>query len=399
MLSGKNILLGVTGGIAAYKTASLTRLLVKEGAHVQVVLTREATRFVTPLTLSTLSKRPALLDFVDNDQGSVFWNNHVEWGQWADAVLIAPATANTLAKMAAGLCDNLLMAVYMSAKCPVCFAPAMDLDMFAHPSTSRNIATLKSFGHTYIPVAEGELASGLTGPGRMAEPEDILEALQALFGASTALKGKRVLISAGPTWEAIDSVRFLGNRSTGTMGYELARRAVAMGAEVKLVSGPVAQPWETRPGLDIEYVESALQMKKALEEEFGQCDYFISAAAVADYRPREFVDGKISKKEGSMQLTLERTEDILLTLGQRKRHQKVIGFALEDGEETASALSKMERKNLDAIVLNSLRESGAGFGTSTNKITWLDTRNTIKSFDLKSKRDVAEDIWNEILSL
>ncbi len=399
MLSGKNILLGVTGGIAAYKTAALVRLLVKEGAQVQVVLTRESTRFVTPLTLSTLSKRQALLEFVENDQGSISWNNHVEWGLWADAMLIAPATANTLAKMATGLCDNLLMAVYMSAKCPVCFAPAMDLDMFAHPSTARNIATLESYGHVYIPVAEGELASGLTGPGRMAEPEDILETLQYLFSESTVLKDKRVLVSAGPTWEAIDKVRFLGNRSTGTMGYELARRAAALGGQVKLVCGPVAHPWQTRPGLDIEYVESAFQMKEALEKEFSQCDFFISAAAVADYRPKEFIDGKISKQEGSLELALERTDDILLALGQRKEHQKVIGFALEEGIGMESALSKMKRKNLDGIVLNSLSESGAGFGTGTNKITWLDTRNTIKSFDLKSKRDVARDIWDEILSL
>lgn len=399
MLAGKKVLLGVTGGIAAYKAAALTRLLVREGAEVQTILTPDAQHFVTPLTLSTLSKRPALMDFVSSDKGSVCWNNHVDLGLWADLMLIAPATANTLAKMAAGICDNLLMAVYLSAKCPVFFAPAMDLDMFAHPSTGRNIEVLESFGNSYIPVGEGELASGLSGPGRMAEPEAILEFITDVLNSHRPLKGRRVLLSAGPTWEAIDKVRFLGNRSTGTMGFELARVAVKLGAEVSLICGPVGRKWPEMPGLESVYVESAADMKRELDSRFDSCDFFISAAAVADYRPREVIEGKLKKKEGNMQIELVRTEDILKGLGERKQHQKIVGFALESDDGMASARGKLERKNLDAIVLNSLSDPGAGFGTKTNKITWLDTRNTVKSFELKTKRDVASDIWNEILTL
>lgn len=399
MLSGRKILLGITGGIAAYKAAELTRLLVKQGAEVQAVLTREAQEFVTPLTLSTLSGKPALLDFVSRDKGAVSWNNHVDLGIWADLMLIAPATANTLAKMARGHCDNLLLACYLSAKCPVFFAPAMDLDMFAHPSTTANIQVLQTYGNTYIPVGEGELASGLIGQGRMAEPQEILELIRSHFREKSRLNGRKVLISAGPTWEAIDKVRFIGNRSTGTMGFELARFACELGADVELICGPVGRRWPEIHGLKTTYVESALEMKEELFRRFDACDFFISAAAVADYRPTEYFDGKLKKKDGPLQLKLERTDDILHALGQRKRTQKIIGFALEADEGEEAARHKLKSKNLDAIVLNSLSDKGAGFGDATNKVSWLDTNHPIKSFELKSKKDVAKDIWGEILQL
>ena len=397
MLSGKNILLGVSGGIAAYKTTFLVRLLIKAGAQVKVVMTQSASSFVSPLTLSTLSKNPVLMDFINEEDGSLSWNNHVELGLWADVMLIAPATANTLSKMANGTCDNLLLATYLSAKCPVYFAPAMDLDMYKHPSTKNSLDKLESFGNTLIPAESGELASGLHGEGRMAEPENIVAFMQEDLAKGLPLSEKKVLITAGPTQEAIDPVRFLGNRSTGTMGFELAKKAANLGANVILVSGPTHLNIE-HYNIQLIRVTSAQEMYEACHEHYPDTDIAICAAAVADYRPKIIASEKVKKQEGDMEIELERTPDILISLGEAKKSQFLVGFALETQNELENAKGKLKRKHLDGIVLNSLKDDGAGFGGSTNKITFIDKNSEIKTFDLKTKPEVASDIWKEIIS-
>lgn len=397
MLSGKNVLLGITGGIAAYKTTFLVRLLIKAGAEVKVILTQSASSFVSPLTLSTLSKNPVLMDFVKEEDGSLSWNNHVDLGLWADIFLIAPATANTLSKMATGNCDNLLMATYLSAKCPVFFAPAMDLDMYKHPSTKQSFRQLLSFGNTMIPAETGELASGLSGEGRMAEPENILLFLKRSLAAGLPLNGKKVLITAGPTYEAIDPVRFLGNKSTGTMGFELAKKAADLGAQVFLIAGPTALT-VAHPSISLIRVTSAEEMYQAVHQRFATVNIAIGAAAVADYRPKEIAVQKIKKKsDAPLTLALERTKDILADMGRQKVHQYVVGFALESQDGLKNAKIKLQKKNLDAIVLNSLEDSGAGFGSNTNKVTFIDKNLVVKAFNLKAKSEVASDIWAEII--
>lgn len=395
MLGGKNILLGITGGIAAYKTTFLVRLLIKAGANVKVVLTESASSFVTPLTLATLSKNAVLSSFVDEEDGNVSWNNHVELGLWADMVLIAPATANTLSKMANGTCDNLLMATYLSAKCPVYFAPAMDLDMYKHPSTTATFKKLLSFGSIMIPATSGELASGLIGEGRMAEPEDIVDFLKDHLGKGLPLSGKKVLITAGPTYEAIDPVRFIGNHSSGLMGYELARNAAKLGAKVYLVSGP-SHLTVQHSHIEVVKVTSADEMYKATVSLYPDMDIVICAAAVADYRPKLVADQKIKKTSEEFTITLVKNKDILFSLGEMKKEQFLVGFALETENEVENAIGKLKRKNLDAIVLNSLNDSGAGFGKLTNKISFIDKNLDIKTFELKTKAEVALDILNEI---
>ena len=397
MLCGKNILLGISGGIAAYKTTFLVRLLIKAGAQVKVVMTQSAGSFVSPLTLSTLSKNPVLLDFVNEEDGSLSWNNHVELGLWADIMLIAPATANTLSKMANGTCDNLLLATYLSAKCPVYFAPAMDLDMYKHPSTKNSLVKLESFGNTMIPAESGELASGLHGEGRMAEPENIITYIEKDLAKGLPLTGKKVLVTAGPTQEAIDPVRFLGNRSTGTMGFELAKKAADLGANVILVSGPTCLDVNHR-SIELMRVTSAQEMYEACHKYYGDMDVVICAAAVADYRPKSIATEKVKKKEGDMFIELERTPDILMSLGKNKMNQFLVGFALETQNELENAKGKLKKKNLDGIVLNSLKDDGAGFGSTTNKITFIDKNFEIKTFGLKTKSEVASDIWEEIIS-
>ena len=397
MLSGKNVLLGITGGIAAYKTTFLVRLLIKAGATVKVVMTNSSSSFVSPLTLSTLSKNPVLLDFVNEEDGSLSWNNHVELGLWADIFLIAPATANTLSKMANGTCDNLLLATYLSAKCPVYFAPAMDLDMYKHPSTKKSFDKLQSFDNIMIPAESGELASGLSGEGRMAEPENIITFLQKHLSEGLPLSGKKVLITAGPTHEAIDPVRFLGNRSSGTMGFELAKKAADLGAKVYLVSGPTNLSIE-HYGVELIRVTSAEEMYNAVHNYYQTVDIAISAAAVADYRPKTVAEQKIKKQGDGLQVDLVRTKDILFSMGEQKKHQFLVGFALETENEVENAKSKLQRKNLDAIVLNSLQDKGAGFGSTTNKVTFIDKNSNVKAFELKTKAEVASDIWSEIIS-
>jgi phosphopantothenoylcysteine decarboxylase/phosphopantothenate--cysteine ligase len=390
-----NIILGISGSIAAYKSAFLTRLLVKKGAEVQVVMTDSATGFISPLTLSTLSKHPVHSQVSSEES----WNNHVELGLWADALVIAPATANTLAKMAQGICDSMLTAVYLSARCPVFVAPAMDLDMWKHPATQANIQTLRDHGVSIIPVGHGELASGLHGDGRMAEPEDIVAFLEKHLYADAPLKGKRALITAGPTHEAIDPVRFIGNHSTGKMGIALAESLARQGAEVDLVLGPT----HLRPSLDqirVHSVQSAEQMYQACLAQYAQTDITILAAAVADYRPEHVSDKKIKKKSDDMQISLSKTVDIAAELGKLKKTGQInIGFALETDQEVAHAKSKLERKNFNFIVLNSLRDKGAGFGHDTNKITILHADGSGTAFDLKSKTAVAEDIVSEIIRI
>lgn len=396
MLSGKNILLGITGGIAAYKTTFLVRLLIKAGAKVKIVLTESASSFVSPLTLATLSKNPVLSNFVQEDENSVDWNNHVELGLWADLMLIAPTTANTLSKMANGTCDNLLLASYLSAKCPVFFAPAMDLDMYKHPSTIASFDKLESFGNIMIPATSGELASGLHGEGRMAEPEDIVSFIQDYLSKGLPLSGKKVLITAGPTYEAIDPVRFVGNHSSGKMGYELAKEAASLGAEVVLVSGPSNLSLENSR-VEVVKVVSADEMYDAAHSRFDSVDIAIAAAAVADYRPKTVAYQKIKKSEDDLNISLVKNKDILFSLGEKKKNQFLVGFALETENEEENAKKKLKKKNLDAIVLNSLNDAGAGFGTPTNKITFIDKNLTIKAFELKTKAQVAADIWDEIV--
>lgn len=396
MLGGKNILLGITGGIAAYKTPFLVRLLIKAGANVKVVLTHSAGSFVSPLTLATLSKNEVSTTFIAEGDGTVSWNNHVELALWADLMLIAPATANTLSKMAYGTCDNLLMATYLSAKCPVYFAPAMDLDMFKHPSTKSTFDKLLSFGNIMIPATTGELASGLVGEGRMAEPEDIVEFIINDLSKGLPLSGKKILITAGPTYEALDPVRFIGNHSTGLMGYELARKAADLGASVILVSGPSHLSVQ-HSSIKLINVFSADEMYHETHGVFKEMDIVICAAAVSDYRPKSVAEQKIKKTEGEFVITLVKNKDILLSLGNIKEKQFLVGFALETENETENAIGKLKRKNLDAIVLNSLNDTGAGFGKPTNKISFIDKNLDIKTFDLKTKAEVALDILNEII--
>lgn len=396
MLGGKNILLGITGGIAAYKTTFFVRLLIKAGAQVKVILTESASSFVSPLTLATLSKNPVLSSFVNEEAGSTDWNNHVELGLWADLLIIAPATANTLSKMANGTCDNLLLAAYLSAKCPVFFAPTMDLDMYKHPSTKISFEKLQSYGNVMIPATLGELASGLHGEGRMAEPEDLVNFLRDYLSKGLPLSGKKVLITAGPTYEAIDPVRFIGNHASGLMGYELAKTAANLGAEVILVSGPT-HLGISHSLIDLQKVVSAEEMFEIVHSHYQNMDIVISAAAVADYRPKFVSQQKIKKKKGDFSIDLVKTRDILFSMGEQKKNQYLVGFALETENELENAKTKLTKKNLDAIVLNSLNDDGAGFGKTTNKITFIDKNSTIQSFELKSKTAVAEDIFAEIL--
>lgn len=393
----KNIVLGVCGSIAAYKSALLVRLLVKAGANVKVVMTADATHFITPLTLSTLSKNPALVDYFKTDTGE--WNNHVELGLWADMMVIAPATANTLAKMANGLCDNLLSAVYLSAKCPVYFAPAMDLDMWLHPATRQNVSRLQSFGNIMIPPGNGELASGLYGEGRMAEPEDIVTFLEAKSKKKLLLAGHKILVTAGPTYEAIDPVRFIGNHSSGKMGFAIADELALMGADVTLVTGPTAQI-SKQQNIKRVNVISAAQMLGACLTAYGDAKACIMSAAVADYTPADVATQKIKKKDDDLSIELKKTTDILKTLGEAKREgQILVGFALETNDEEMNATTKLQKKNLDFIVLNSLNDAGAGFAGDTNKITIIDRKLKKTTFDLKSKEAVARDICNKVAQL
>jgi phosphopantothenoylcysteine decarboxylase/phosphopantothenate--cysteine ligase len=400
VLNGKNILLGVTGGIAAYKSAFLVRLLVKKGANVKVVMTSSAKEFVTPLTLSTLSKNDVFSSFTDEKDLNSFkepkWNNHVALALWADLFLVAPATANTLSKMAIGACDNLLLACYLSAKCPVYYAPAMDLDMYQHPTTNKVFEKLSSFGNIQIPAAFGELASGLVGQGRMAEPEEIVSFLENDILKKLPLRGKKFLITAGPTYEAIDPVRFIGNHSSGKMGYAIAETAAQLGAEVVLISGPSALKLEN-DFVKIIRVISAAEMYAAAHEYFNSCDVAILSAAVADYRPSEVASEKIKKKEKELTLQLTKTKDILASLGEIKKSQFLVGFALETQNEEENAKLKLKKKNLDLIVLNSLRDKGAGFQTDTNKITLIGKDNKTLPFPVKPKKEVAKDILEYII--
>lgn len=397
-LSGKHIVLGVTGGIAAYKTVTLLRLLIKAGAEVQVVMTPNAKEFVAPVTFASLSGKPVVSEFFTANTG--VWNSHVDLGIWSDAMVIAPATASTIGKMANGIADNMLVTTYLSHKTPVFVAPAMDLDMMAHPSTTRNIALLKSYGNHIIESESGELASRLVGKGRMAEPETILKVLEDFFLSSQNLKDKKVLITAGPTFERIDPVRYIGNFSTGKMGYALANECARRGALVRLVSGPVGN-LEVLPGVETVHVESASEMLEACESKFDEADIIICAAAVADYAPAEKFDKKIKREDKGIDIIkLKKNPDIAATLGRKKNDKQIIvGFALETDNEKANALRKIQSKNLDAIVLNSLAEKGAGFGTDTNRIDFIDKNGSIKRFELKPKTEVAKDIVDCIVGL
>ncbi len=398
MLCGRKIILGVTGSIAAYKSAVLIREFVKAGAEVKVIMTDAARDFITPLTLSTLSKNPVLYRFSD-DEESGEWNNHVELGLWADALVIAPCSANTMAKMTQGICDNLLMATYLSARCQTYVAPAMDLDMYAHTSTQENLKALESRGDVIIYPEEGELASGLSGKGRMSEPEAIRDFIESRFDNGIDLRGKKITITAGPTYEDLDPVRFIGNRSTGKMGFSLASAAAYAGAEVQLICGPTALEIE-HPMINRIDVRSAADMYRACMEQGPESDIVIMAAAVADYTPQTVSDTKIKKADGDLSLRLARTKDILAELGRQKKDgQVLVGFALESDNGIENALSKLERKNLDLIVLNSLKDVGAGFAHDTNRITILGKDNMQREFELKSKDLVALDILSSITEL
>lgn len=396
VLNGKKILLGVSGGIAAYKTATLVRLFIKAGAHVQVIMTPASKDFVTPLTLSTLSKNPVHSSFFNQDDEEAVWNNHVELALWADFMLVAPATANTLSKMATGNCDNLLIATYLSAKCPVYFAPAMDLDMYKHPSTLSSFAALKQYGNIMIPAESGELASGLSGEGRMAEPENIVAFLEADLESKLPLKGKKILVTAGPTYEAIDPVRFIGNHSSGKMGFDIANEAASLGAEVFLIAGPTHLKAKNSL-IKVVDVVSAQEMYDACHLYFNEVDVAIAAAAVADYRPKFVADQKIKKNTVEFSIDLEKTKDILSSLGAIKKNQFLIGFALETENEIENAKLKIQKKNLDLIVLNSLQDKGAGFKKETNKVTFIDKNFEIEPMELKSKESVAADILNKVI--
>ena len=387
-LSGKKILIAITGGIAAYKINTLVRDFIKNGAEVQVLLTPSAKEFVSPLTLSTLSKKKVFSEFSSQDGE---WNNHVDLALWADVMLVAPCTANTLAKIVNGICDNLVMATYLSAKCPVFIAPAMDLDMYIHPSTEQNLKLAEEYGNIIIPAEEGELASGLVGKGRMAETETIYKTIVNFFNSEQkkSLAGKTVLVTAGPTYEAIDPVRFIGNHSSGKMGFAIAEEAEKRGAKVILISGPTAL--STDKNISLEKVNSAKEMYNAVFQYFDNTDIVIMSAAVADYAPKEVAQEKIKKNDDEMTITLVKNPDILKTMGEKKKNQFLVGFALETQNEEENAKGKLVRKNLDMIILNSLKDSGAGFKNDTNKIKII-TPSEQKDFALKSKEDVAKDI-------
>ncbi len=402
MLKGKKIILGITGSIAAYKSAFLTRLLIKAGAEVQVLMTQSATSFISPLTLATLSKKPVFTD-VHNGES---WNNHVDLGLWADVMLVAPLTATTLAKMANGISDNIIVATYLSARCPVFVAPAMDLDMWAHPSTTGNIDKLIAYGNHIIPVGHGELASGLVGAGRMGEPEDIVQHLEAFLSNGTTasltkelpLKGKKAIVTAGPTYEPIDPVRFIGNRSSGKMGIAVAEALAKQGAAVQLILGPSNLSTEVA-NVELIRVQTAQDMYEAATNSFGQSHIAVMAAAVADYRPKTVADKKLKKGDFDLTIPLERTLDIAAALGKvKKKHQVIIGFALETNNELENAKGKLKKKNFDMIVLNSLQDKGAGFKHDTNKVTFI-TATEVKPFPLKTKVAVAEDIANHIAQI
>lgn len=397
MLKGKRIIVGVTGSIAAYKSAALVRLLVKEGAEVKVVMTELAKQFITPLTLATLSKRPVMVEFYNPENGD--WHSHVDMGLWADLYIVAPATANTIGKMAQGIADNLLLTTYLSAKCPVMVAPAMDLDMYRHPATQRNLEILRSYGNRIVEPAEGELASGLVGKGRMAEPEEIVEVVHRFFAEGGELAGKKVLLTAGPTYEKIDPVRFVGNYSSGKMGFALAEEFARRGAEVVLVAGPVHLTTAEAAIRRVD-VESAAEMYEAVMREAGDCDVVVSCAAVADFTPAKRAEEKIKRGAEGMTLQLEPTRDIAAELGRRKREgQLLVGFALETNEEECNAVGKLHRKNLDLVVLNSLRDERACFGYDTNRVTIIDRNEQHYHYELKPKRDVARDIVDRVVAM
>ncbi len=396
MLRGKHILLGVTGSIAAYKAANIVRLLVTQGAEVKIVMTPLAKQFITPLTLATLAKNPIYVDFFNPENGE--WNSHVSLGMWADAYLIAPATANTIGKMANGIADNLLLTSYLSAKCPVFVAPAMDLDMFAHPAVQKNIETLKSYGVHFIDAEDGELASGLVGKGRLAAPERIVENIDAFFNGQMSLTGKKVMVTAGPTYEKIDAVRFIGNYSSGKMGYAIAEECANRGAEVVLVSGPTSLNVHNC-NIKLVKVNSAREMYEACNQEFPQCNAAVLSAAVADFTPQNVSDTKIKRKDNNLEITLKPTDDIAASLGKQKGDRVLVGFALEKENELENAIGKLERKNFDFIVLNSMNDKGAGFNHDTNKITIINRNKEVKNFELKPKVLVAKDIVNEIENL
>ena len=397
MLKDKNILLCITGGIAAYKAAIITRLFIKEGAAVKIIMTPSAKKFITPLTLATLSKNPILVDFYNPENGD--WNSHVDLGLWADAMIIAPATANTMGKMAHAVADNLLVTSYLSARCPVFIAPAMDLDMYKHPANLKNMKTLASFGNLFIEPESGELASGLTGKGRMAEPETIVNFVKKYFESSQDFKGKKILITAGPTYEKIDPVRFIGNYSSGKMGFEIAEELAARGADVTLIAGPVDIELSNSKITRINIVQ-AIEMLNECLKYFKNVDAAIMAAAVADYTPKIKATSKLKKSDKQLTLELEPTADIAKELGkQKKSNQKLIGFALETDNELKNAIKKLEKKNLDFIVLNSLNEKGAGFKFDTNKITIITRKGDKIPFDLKSKKQVAKDSADKLSEL
>lgn len=397
ILKNKKIVLGITGSIAAYKAVILARELIKQGAEVQVVMTPAGKEFVTPLTLATLTRKPVISEFFSHRDGT--WNSHVDIGQWADLMIIAPATASTIGKMANGIADNMLVTTYLSMKAPVFVAPAMDLDMFAHPSTQQNLEKLRSFGNHIIEPGTGELASQLVGKGRMEEPENIVRRISRFFEEQCSLNGKKILITAGPTYEKIDPVRFIGNYSSGKMGYALAEECAARGAEVLLVSGPV-QMTTLSPNIKRYDVESAGEMYDSVTGLFGQCNAAILCAAVADYTIENKSDIKIKRKGDDLTLSLKPTKDIAAALGQMKREdQKLVGFALETNDEIENAQKKLYTKNLDFIVLNSLNDKGAGFKTDTNKITVINRCNEVVEYPLKSKREVAADIVATLANL
>ena len=397
VLSGKKVLLGVTAGIAAYKTANLVRLFIKSGCQVKVVMTPAAKEFVTPLTLSTLSKNPVLSSFT-TDEDDELWNNHVELGIWADLFLICPATANTMSKMSNGNCDNLLIATYLSAKCKVFFAPAMDLDMFKHKSTQLSISKLISYGNLLIPPVFGELASGLVGEGRMAEPQDIIGFIERNLSVKLPLHGKTFLITAGPTFESIDPVRFIGNHSSGKMGFALAETAFKLGAKVILISGPTSQKLSTS-SIELTLITSSDEMFEKVTDKYDEVDVVIMSAAVSDFKPKTISNQKIKKSNKTQSIEVEKTKDILSYLGKNKKNQLLIGFALETDNEIENAKHKLNNKNLDLIVLNSLNDKGAGFGVDTNKITIIFKENKILNFPLKDKKSVSLDIVNNIIEL
>lgn len=385
-MRGKHVLLGITGGIAAYKIATLIRLLKKQGAEVRCMMTPASSDFITPLTIATLSENPVGIDFYNAKTGE--WTNHVEWALWADVMLFAPVTANSLAKMAHGFSDNFLLATYLSAKCDVFVAPAMDLDMYAHPTTSRNLERLSDDGVHIIPAESGELASGLVGQGRMAEPETLFRIIQHYFSEDTSYVGKKVLVTAGPTYEQIDPVRFIGNHSSGKMGFAIAEKALLKGAEVILITGPTQCVLE-HPNLTLIKIQSAEQLLKAVQNHWSDRDLGIFSAAVADYRPAEIAENKIKKKDEELTIRLVKNPDVLAWAGTNKKSQVVVGFALETDNGMENALGKLQRKNLDAIVLNELGASGVGFGHDTNQVQLIDKNNKITRFELQSKADLA----------